>query len=98
MTTKSLTMCIGVLLAVSACATAPPPVSRSATAPPALARAGAKKPPLGCVSDTATRLRVPPGECSGMGDTYTGADLGLTGQAFTQDALRMLDPAVTGKP
>jgi hypothetical protein len=97
MAIKSLTLSpLVLLLAVSACATAPP-ASRS-VAPNAVAQTGAKKPPLGCVNDTATRLRTPPEECAGMGSSYTSKDLQSTGQAFAQDSLRMLDPAVTGHP
>jgi hypothetical protein len=74
----------------------------AASATPTLAKAGAakrsKRPPLGCVSDTATRLPIPPGECAGVGNTYTKEDLDRTGQVYVQDALRMLDPALTGRP
>jgi hypothetical protein len=52
------------------------------------------KPPLGCVSDTATRLPVSPNECAGVGSTYTKKDLDQTGRVYLQDALRDLDPAI----
>jgi len=58
------------------------------------AKSAAKQPPLGCVSDTATRLPRRPGECPGVGSTYSSQDLDRTGQAFLQDSLRMLSPAV----
>jgi hypothetical protein len=69
-----------------------------ASAPPTLPTASAKKPPVGCVSDTATRLPTPPSECKGFGNTYTKEDLDRTGQVYAQDALRMLDPSVTARP
>ena len=56
-----------VILALAACATTPPtPMTAAAQA----------KPPLGCVSDTATRLPVNPNECAGVGSTYTKKDAG----------------------
>jgi len=74
-----------VILALAACATTPPtPMTAAAQA----------KPPLGCVSDTATRLPVNPNECAGVGSTYTKKDLDQTGRVYLQDALRDLDPAV----
>lgn len=73
------------ILALAACATTPPtPMTAAAQA----------KPPLGCVSDTATRLPVSPNECAGVGSTYTKKDLDQTGRVYLQDALRDLDPAV----
>jgi len=73
------------ILALAACATTPPtPMTAAAQA----------KPPLGCVSDTATRLPVNPNECAGVGSTYTKKDLDQTGRVYLQDALRDLDPAV----
>lgn len=74
-----------VLLALAACATTPPtPMTAAAQA----------KPPLGCVSDTATRLPVNPNACAGVGSTYTKKDLDQTGRVYLQDALRDLDPSV----
>jgi hypothetical protein len=84
---KSLIVGAALALALGACATTPQPQS-----PPT---ASAKKPPAGCVGDTATRLPVRPGECAGFGSTYTKGDLDQTGQVYAQDALRLLDPAVT---
>jgi hypothetical protein len=73
------------ILALAACATTPPtPMTAAAQA----------KPPLGCVSDTATRLPVSPNECAGVGSTYTKKDLDQTGRVYPQDALRDLDPAI----
>ena len=73
------------ILALAACAATPPtPMTAAAQA----------KPPLGCVSDTATRLPVSPNECAGVGSTYTKKDLDQTGRVYLQDALRDLDPAV----
>jgi hypothetical protein len=85
---KRSIVCLAVALMLGACATTPP-------TPPT---AAAKKPRLGCVSDTATRLPVPAGECAGFGSTYTKDDLDRTGQIYTQDALRMLDPSITARP
>jgi hypothetical protein len=76
-------------LLLASCAATPP-----ATPP----TASAKRPPAGCVSDTATRLPVPAGECAGVGSTYTKDDMDRTGQVYVQDALRMLDPSVTVHP
>jgi hypothetical protein len=78
---------ISVMLA--ACAATP-----QATPP----TASAKRPPVGCVSDTATRLPVPAGECAGFGSTYSKEDLDRTGQVYAQDALRLLDPTITARP
>jgi hypothetical protein len=72
-----------VLLALAACATTPP-------AP----KTAAAKAPVGCVSDTATRLPVNPNDCAGFGSTYTKKDLDQTGRVYAQDALRDLDPAI----
>jgi hypothetical protein len=73
------------ILALAACATTPPtPMTAAAQA----------KPPLGCVSDTATRLPVSPNECAGVGSTYTKKDLDQTGRVYPLDALRDLDPAI----
>jgi hypothetical protein len=72
------------MLALSACAT-------TQTQP----TASAQRPPVGCVSDTATHLPVRPNECAGAGSTYTKEDMDRTGQVYVQDALRMLDPTVT---
>jgi hypothetical protein len=73
------------LLALAACA----------TNPPAPQTADAKsKPPLGCVSDTATRLPASRNECKGVGSTYTKQDIDNTGQIYLQEALRDLDPTV----
>jgi hypothetical protein len=77
----------GLLLVLVGCATTP------ASAP--VASAAAKKPPVGCVSDTATRLPVPPNGCAGFGSTYTKGDLDRTGQVYAQDALHTLDPNIT---
>jgi hypothetical protein len=74
-----------VILALAACATTPPaPKTAAAEA----------KPPLGCVSATATRLPVSPNECAGVGSTYTKKDLDQTGRVYAQDALRDLDPTI----
>jgi hypothetical protein len=74
-----------VLLALAACATSP--TDQKATTAKA-------QPPLGCVSDTATRLPVSGNECAGVGSTYTKKDMDQTGQPYAQDALRMLDPTL----
>jgi hypothetical protein len=74
-----------VIAALAACATsAPLPGSAAAVA----------KPPVGCVSATATHLPVRSNECAGVGSTYTRQDLDRTGQVDTPDALRALDPSV----
>ena len=59
-----------------------------------VAHNAAAKPPLGCVSDTATRLPVNPNQCAGVGTTFTKQDLDRTGQPFLNDPLKMLSPAV----
>ena len=87
--TKRLTAGALISVLLASCASTP-----QATPP----TAAAKSPPPGCVSDTATRLPVPAGECAGFGSTYTKADLDRTGQVNAQDALRMLDPSVSPNP
>jgi len=74
----------GAALALSSCATTQ-----------TQAAASAQRPPPGCVSDTATRLPVRPGECAGVGSSYSKEDIDRTGQVYVQGALRMLDPTVT---
>jgi len=66
-----------------------------ATTSPQTASTAAAKTPVGCVSDTATRLPVKPGDCAGFGSTYTQQDLDRTGQVYVQDALHLLDPSIT---
>jgi len=84
---RSLIVGAALALALGACATTPQPQTPST--------ASAQRMPAGCVGDTATRLPVRPGECAGVGSTYTKDDLDRTGQVYAQDALRMLDPLVT---
>jgi len=72
------------MLALSACAT----TQTQATA-------SAQRPPVGCVSDTATHLPVRTNECAGAGSTYTKEDMDRTGRVYVQDALRTLDPTIT---
>jgi hypothetical protein len=79
------------LLTLAACATVAPTPTRDVARAAALATA-----PRGrCVSDTATRIPVRPGECAGFGQTYTQDDLQSTGQFDVGPALRMLDPSLT---
>jgi hypothetical protein len=74
------------LLLLAACASTPPPPQSAAAQ---------VTPPTGCVSDTATRLPVRPGDCAGVGSTYSKQQMDNTGQPYVGDALRMLDPSVS---
>jgi hypothetical protein len=73
------------LLLLAACASTPAPQSAAAQATP----------PIGCVSDTATRLPVRAGDCAGVGSSYSKQQMDSTGQPYVGDALRMLDPSVS---
>jgi len=79
------------LMVLAACASNPPAAPRNATAK-AAASSGS---PLGCVNKTATRLPTSPSDCAGFGNSHSEDALKSTGQVQAQDALRMLDPAVT---
>ena len=83
---KKLLSAVCLVLALTACASAPP-----AKAP---AVAAAKTPP-GCVPETASRIPASPGACAGFGRTWTQDDIQRTGAADTAQALRLLDPSVT---
>ena len=83
---KSLTLAACLALTLAACATAPQtqPVAK------------AEKPATGCVPDTATRLPMKDGECTGFGASYDSRTLQSTGQPYADQQLQMLDPSVRG--
>jgi hypothetical protein len=76
-------------LCIAACATSPstPTGQKSATAE--------NTPPRGCVSGTATRLPVRPGECAGFGNAWSEKDLKSTGATDVGQGLSLLDPSLT---
>ena len=79
------------LIALAACAGNPPAAPRNATAKAASSSGS----PAGCVNKTATRLPTSPSDCAGFGSSHSEDAIRSTGQVQAQDALRMLDPAVT---
>lgn len=79
------------LIVLAACASNPPAAPRNATANAASSSGS----PPGCVNKTATRLPTSPDDCAGFGNSHSQDALRSTGQVQAQDALRMLDPAVT---
>jgi hypothetical protein len=82
------------LSTLAACASNPPAAPRHATAN-AASNSGS---PVGCVNRTATRLPTSRDDCAGFGNSYSQEAIRSTGQPQAQDALRMLDPAVTAYP
>jgi hypothetical protein len=77
-----------ILLALTACASAPP-------APDAKSTAVAHTPAsVNCVA-TPTGLLAPPRDCAVFGHTWTQNDIDRTGAATTAGALRLLDPTIT---
>lgn len=79
------------VIALAACASNPPAAPRTARANAATSSGS----PIGCVNKTATRLPTTPADCAGFGNSHSNDALRSTGQVEAQDALRMLDPAVT---
>jgi hypothetical protein len=79
------------LIVLAACASNPPAAPRNATAKAATSSGS----PPGCVNKTATRLPTSPSDCAGFGSSHSEDAIRSTGQVQAQDALRMLDPAVT---
>jgi hypothetical protein len=79
------------LMVLAACASNPPAAPRNATA----RAASSSGSPVGCVNKTATRLPTSPQDCAGFGSSHSDDALKSTGQVQAQDALRMLDTAVT---
>ena len=82
------------LIVLTACAGNPPAAPRNATANAASSSGS----PLGCVNRTATRLPTSRDDCAGFGNSHSDEAIRSTGQPEAQDALRMLDPAVTAHP
>ena len=83
---------VGACLALTllACTTLSP--TREAAKSPAVATANR---PMGCVGDTATRIRASEHDCAGFGHTYTQEDLLRSGAATPGGALSLLDPSLT---
>jgi hypothetical protein len=83
---------VGACLAVPlmACTTLAP--TSEAAKSPAVATA---KRPIGCVGDTATRIRMSDRDCAGFGRTYTQEDLLRSGATTPGRALSLLDPSLT---
>jgi hypothetical protein len=79
------------LIVLAACASNPPAAPRNATAKAATSSGS----PLGCVNKTATRLPTTPADCAGFGNSHSEDAIKSTGEVQVQDALRLLDPAVT---
>jgi hypothetical protein len=80
---------IGLGLCLAACASQP---SNPGSAPKV---ADAAKPPVGCVTGTASRLPQRPGDCAGFGQSNTGNDLKDTGYPSVNQALQTINPTVT---
>jgi hypothetical protein len=81
----------GLSLCVAACAVAPStPVGANSSV-----TAAAKLPPVGCVSQTGTRISLGPTECAASGHIWTGEAIKSTGATEPGEALRLLDPTVT---
>jgi hypothetical protein len=78
------------LLVLAACASNPP-APRTATAKAASSSGS----PVGCVNKTATRLPTSPEDCAGFGNSHSENAIRDTGQVHAQEALKMLDTAVT---
>lgn len=74
------TMAICAALAVGGCATAPTPQTNKAVAvlPQMCVQSGSRLNPTNCAP----------------GSSYTKQDVDSTGQVYTQNALKLLDPAV----
>ncbi|HYL02102.1 MAG TPA: hypothetical protein VEU54_01665 [Steroidobacteraceae bacterium] len=82
---------IGASFSLCLCACASAPATRATSAQAAVAPAM-----IGCVPDTATRLPPLKSGCASFGRSYTGTDIQRTGQVYTDQALGLLDPAITG--
>ncbi len=82
------------LLVPAGCASTPPAAPRIATAN-AASNSGS---PAGCVNRTATRLPTSRDDCAGFGNSHSDEAIQSTGQPRAQEALRMIDPAVTTHP
>jgi hypothetical protein len=83
----------GLSLCVAACASTPS--SPSPGAATSKAAAAPNLPPVGCVSNTATRIPMSPAECAAFGRAWTDQDIKTTGATNSAQALRLLDPSVT---
>jgi hypothetical protein len=85
----------GLSLCVAACASSP--------VTPAAAHPAASRAPAGCVTQTATRIPLRPGDCGAAGHVWTGDALKSTGANEPGQALYLLDPtlpvpSILGKP
>jgi hypothetical protein len=81
----------GVSLCVAACASSP---STSAAADSSVTSAAQLR-PVGCVSQSATRIPVGPTECAAVGHIITGEAIKSVGATEPGEALRLLDPTLT---
>jgi hypothetical protein len=81
----------GLSLCLAACASIP----SSSGAATSGAAAASNVAPVGCVSDTATRIPMSLDECAAFGRAWTGQDIKTTGATNAAQALRLLDPSIT---
>jgi hypothetical protein len=78
-------------LCVAACASTP----SSPGAATSKAAAAPNLTPVGCVSNTATRIPMSHAKCAAFGRTWTDQDIKTTGATDSAQALRLLDPSIT---
>ena len=88
---KKILMGVCLTFCLAACETSP---SSSGTGRPEAA-ATTQVPPVGCITDTGTRIPVSRSDCTGPGRVWTDQDLKSTGATDAAQALRQLDPTVT---
>lgn len=81
----------GLSLCVAACASTP----SSPAAATSKAAVAPNLPPVGCVSNTATRIPMSPTECAAFGRAWTDQVIKATGATDSAQALRLLDPSLT---
>jgi hypothetical protein len=81
----------GLSLCVAACASTPSSPSTATSK----AAAALNLRPVGCLSNTATRIAMSAAECAAFGRTWTDEDIKTTGATDSAQALRLLDPSVT---
>jgi hypothetical protein len=70
-------------IALFSCTTTKPPASAAAANDPS------------CLTDTGSRVSLGPGQCRGVGRSYSGQDIQRTGATSAADALSLLDSSVT---
>jgi hypothetical protein len=70
-------------VALCACATTKPPAATAQINDPS------------CLKDTGSRVSPGPGECRGIGRSYSSQDIQRTGQTSAAGALSLLDSSVT---